>query len=56
MLNVEEVIAYFKELKRKASEIKDPVENFNFIVNGLNRYSLSEWCEVGIILRECKLI
>ena len=56
MLNKDEVINYFKELKEKAAKIKDPNKKLSVVKDGLNRYTLAEWCEVGDILRNANLI
>lgn len=52
----EEVINFYKELKERVSQIEDPEERRKVIDEGLSKYSLSEWCEVGDILRRAKLI
>lgn len=56
MLNPEEVISYYKELKEEVSKIADPEEKQRTIERGLNKYSLEEWCEVGDILLRAKII
>lgn len=56
MLNPEEVISYYKELKEEVSKIADPEEKQRAIERGLNKYSLEEWCEVGDILLRAKII
>ena len=55
-LQPEEVIKHYKELKERVSKIKDLEERRIIIGEGLSKYSLSEWCEVGDILRRAKLI
>ena len=56
MLNHDEVITHYKELKKKISQITDPDERYKAVKEGLNKYSLDEWCEVGDILHNAKLI
>ena len=56
MLNPQEVINYYKELKERVSKITDPVEKTTAVEKGLNKYTLNEWCEVGDILRNANLI
>ena len=50
MVNKEEVISFYTELKKKVSEIEDPKERSKFIDKELDRYTLEEWSEVGRIL------
>ena len=56
MLNPEEVINYYKDLKERVSKITDPEEKLRAVTHGLNKYSLDEWCEVGNILIRAKLL
>ena len=55
MLNSQEVIKHYKDLKEQVSKIADPVEKHIIVKRGLNKYSLNEWCEVGDILRNANL-
>jgi hypothetical protein len=52
----DEVIKFFIDLKKKISAITDPVERRKAIHCGLNQYTLSEWCDIGRILRTANLI
>ena len=56
MLDREEVIRFYTELKKKVVSIKDPKERKKAILDGLNTYTLDEWCEIGDILISEKLI
>ena len=56
MLDPQEVIQYYKELKEQVSKISDPMKKQSVVKQGLDKYSLNEWCEVGDILRNAKLM
>lgn len=56
MVEKDKVIEFYKNLKAKVSEIVDPIEREAYINKELGKYSLEEWCEVGKILVDAKLM
>ena len=56
MINPEEVISHFKDLKERAAKITDPDEKRRVVTRGLNKWTLEEWCEVGNILIRANLL
>lgn len=56
MLNRDEVIHFYTNLKAKSSTIQDTNKKTKFVMSELGKYSLSEWCEIGHILRSANLI
>ena len=56
MIKAEEVIQYYTNLKQEVAQIKDPNQRRKIAIEGLGKYNISQWCEVGRILRSANLI
>ena len=56
MIKAEDVIQHYTTLKQEIAQIKDPDKRHQIAMNGLERCSLSQWCEVGRILKSANLI
>ena len=56
MLEYNEIIDYFKQVKKTASRIKNSKVKHKYVMHALCKYSLEEWCEVGEILRSANMI
>ena len=56
MIKPEEVIEYYKKLKQEVAQIQDPNQRRKTVIDGLEKYSISQWSEVGRILRSANLI
>lgn len=56
MIKPEDVIQYYTELKHEISQIKDPAQRLKTAMNGIEKYTTSQWCEIGRILRSANLI
>lgn len=56
MIKPEEVIQHYTKLKQEVAQIKDPNQRHKVAMDGLGKYSISQWCEVGRILKSANLI